>query len=158
MTLKFNTCFSVAELKASNPGNDEVEQYDWQYNEDRKRFIPIVTGHYSQKAFINASASSCDINTIFERALNGDMSVLNVKNPYYMDTTVFPKNVNELNSLANKSKEGFENLPSDIKLLWNDDYNLFFNSVLDGSVSSTIENYVSQKVNVDLKKESDTNE
>lgn len=97
--------------------------------------------------YIQASEKSCDLHNIVARYLQGDMSVVNVNaNPLYGDIASMPKNVNELQDLAKRAKDGYDELSDEVKGIFNNSFEDFYNAVLNGSVDSKIKAYAAAKV------------
>lgn len=96
-------------------------------------------------AYIQASRDSCDITQIVARYLSGDQTVVNVNQPIYGDIAAMPRNINEITDLADKSKAGFDNLSPELKAIFNDSFEDFYNSVLGGTVDTKIKAYAQAK-------------
>lgn len=64
---------------------------------------------------IQASAESCEIETILRRASEGDMSVLNMVNGQYMDITGAPASLAEAQRFVIRAKAQFDELPKEIR-------------------------------------------
>lgn len=64
---------------------------------------------------IQSHAEECNINNIINRAINGDPFALNKKVGNYMDVTEMPKTLAEAQQIVINLKEGFNNLPADIR-------------------------------------------
>lgn len=99
-------------------------------------------------AYIQASKSSCDITTIVAKLKAGDESVINVRQGFYGDTTILPKDINDINAIEkmnNQARESFDKLPDEIKGLFDNDPSKFFSAVLNQSAESVIQSYVNSK-------------
>lgn len=104
--------------------------------------------------YIQASEKSCDLTSIVARYLSGDMSVVNVNpSPIYGDIAAMPKNVNEVQDLADRSKAGFDKLSDEIKSIFNNSFEEFYNSVLAGTTEQKISAYAKAKVEAAAKLE-----
>lgn len=100
-------------------------------------------------AYIQASKASCDITTIIAKLKAGDESVINVRQGFYGDTTILPKDINDINAIEkmnNQARESFDKLPDEIKDLFDNDPSNFFSAVLNQSAESVIQSYVNSKV------------
>lgn len=96
-------------------------------------------------AYVQASKASTDIVGIIAKLKAGDESVINVRQGFYGDSTILPKDINDINSIEkmNKSaRESFDKLPAEVKKLFNNDPSKFFSAVLDKSAEVTIAAYV----------------
>lgn len=101
-------------------------------------------------AYIQASAASTDIATIVEKFINGDDTVLNVHpgGGFYGDTTVLPTNINdvvETKRVMDKASASFEKLPDDIKALFGNDVNQYFNSILEAKADGIVKEYLASQ-------------
>lgn len=61
--------------------------------------------------FINSFAESADIHTIIAKFQNGDLSVLNQKNPVYADFSNFPTNIADAYNFILEQQNAFNDLP-----------------------------------------------
>lgn len=96
-------------------------------------------------AYIQASKASTDITTIIAKLKAGDESVINVRQGFYGDTTILPKDINDINAIEKmntQARESFDKLPEEIKKLFDNDPSKFFSAVLDQSAENTIKAYV----------------
>ena len=99
-------------------------------------------------AYIQASKASCDITTIIAKLKAGDESVINVREGFYGDTTILPKDINDINSIEKlnaQARESFDKLPDEIRSLFDNDPSKFFSAVLDRSAENVISSYISEK-------------
>lgn len=95
--------------------------------------------------YIQASRDSCDLSTIIARYLSGDSSVINVNAPFYGDIASMPRNVNEVEDLANRIKDGYENFSDEIKGIFNNNFEEFYNAVLNNQVDEKLSAYAVAK-------------
>lgn len=99
-------------------------------------------------AYIQASKASTDIVTIVQKLKAGDESVINVRQGFYGDSTILPKDINDINAIEKMNESArlsFEKLPDDIKSLFNNDPSKFFSAVLDQSAENVIQSYVASQ-------------
>lgn len=98
-------------------------------------------------ADIQSYAASTDIVSIIQRLQAGDTSVINVKgNGFDGDLVGMPKDILEYSALNATAKAGFDNLPNDIKALFNNDPATFFNAVIENKVDSILATYKPEEV------------
>lgn len=95
--------------------------------------------------YIQASRDSCDLSTIIARYLSGDSSVINVNAPIYGDLAAMPRNVNEVQDLANRIKYGYDNFSDEIKGVFNNNFEEFYNAVLNNQVDAKLSAYAAAK-------------
>ena len=96
-------------------------------------------------AYIQASKSQCDLSQIIARYLSGDSAVVNVNNPIYGDIAAMPRNINELHDLGDRVQTGYDNLPDEVKGIFGNSFDNFYQAVLSGSVSEKIQAYATAK-------------
>jgi len=95
-------------------------------------------------AYIQASKGSTDIVTIISKLQAGDESVINVRQGFYGDSTILPKDINDIvaiEKMNSQAKANYDKLPDDIKKLFSNDPSQFFSAVLDGSAGELINAY-----------------
>lgn len=98
-------------------------------------------------AYIQASRDACDLSSIVARYLSGDVSVINV-NPgagFYGDLAAMPTNINEVQDLADRCKTGYDKLDPEVKAIFGDSFENFYNAVLSNTVESKIQAYAKAK-------------
>jgi len=96
-------------------------------------------------AYIQASKASTDITTIVAKLKAGDESVINVRQGFYGDTTILPKDINDISAIEkmnSQARESFDKLPDEVKKLFDNDPSKFFSAVLDQSAEKVIASYV----------------
>lgn len=74
---------------------------------------------------IQAYKDSVDINTIMKKYQNGDDSVLNKVQGFFADVTGLPKDMQSMFNSIKQTEEFFEQLPADVKTLYNNDFHQF---------------------------------
>lgn len=97
-------------------------------------------------AYIQSSKSSCDLENIIARYLQGDATVVNVGNPISGDIASLPHNVNQIQDLAEKVKKNYDGLSDEIKNIFGGSFEDFYNAVLSNEVDAKIAAYASAKV------------
>ena len=87
---------------------------------------------FNMKEYINSFKDACDINILLKRFQAGDQdAVAQFTHTYgdYMDLTEIPDNFNDMMALARKGEDMFNALPVEKKELFDNNYELFVNSV-----------------------------
>lgn len=97
-------------------------------------------------AHIQASKKTCDLSSIIARYLSGDATVINVGNPISGDIASLPKNVNDLQDLAVKVRNNYDGLSDEIKGIFGNSFEDFYNAVLSNTVEEKIGAYATAKV------------
>lgn len=75
---------------------------------------------------IQADYPSTDINLLMERFALGETEAINVKSGFYGDVSDMPKTYAELYQRYNDSRKFFEELPSDLKEMFNNSFTEFW--------------------------------
>lgn len=84
---------------------------------------------------IQADYPSTDINILMERFALGETEAIHIKEGFYADVTGMPKTYAELFQRYEDSKKFFEELPADLKEMFNNSYTEFW-SEMDSSTKS----------------------
>lgn len=84
---------------------------------------------------IQADYPSTDINILMERFALGETEAINIKHGFYGDVTVMPKTYAELFQRYEDSKKFFEELPTDLKEMFNNSFTEFW-SEMDSETKS----------------------
>lgn len=113
-------------------------------DKDTGEKIAEVGDKLDLQAYIQASAKSTDIVSIIERLKGGDTSVINVNpNGFSGDVSLLPHNVNDvmkIGGLSDKAKASFDNLPEEVRGLFDNDPSKFFDAVINNKVDEIIKN------------------
>ena len=84
---------------------------------------------------IQADYPSTDINLLMERFALGETEAINIKQGFYADVTKMPKSYAELFQTYEDCKKFFDELPSDLKEMFDNSYTEFW-SEMDSSTKS----------------------
>lgn len=84
---------------------------------------------------IQADYPSTDINILMERFALGETEAINIKPGFYGDVTGMPKTYAEMFQRAEDAHRFFDDLPSDLKEMFNNSYTEFW-SEMDSDVKS----------------------
>lgn len=87
---------------------------------------------------IQADYPSTDINILMERFALGETEAINIKPGFYADVTGMPKNYAELFQKYEDCKKFFDELPADLKEMFNNSYTEFW-SEMDSEKKSFME-------------------
>lgn len=129
MAIKFRTQYDSTKEFISEPGSHYLDQYGYKF--DDKGEVIASTLHKLDKpkdvwSEIQAAADSCDINLLMERFAKGDSSALDVRTGAYIDATKMPTTYAELFQKVNDTHAIFDNLPTDVKELFDNSYEEFW--------------------------------
>lgn len=112
---KFRTAYDhTTEDYVTPSGTKEVVEHREEIDKNGKRHLikDRVIPWYDK---IQASAESCEIQTILRRASEGDFNALNAVQGNYIDITGAPASLAEAQQFVIRAKQEFEKLPKDIK-------------------------------------------
>lgn len=70
-----------------------------------------------------------------------------------MDVTGLPRNIHEYEALHNRMKNEYEKLPSDLKTLFNNDFDQFSKSWKTGQIGTVLDTYYKSLNQTDKKEE-----
>lgn len=106
------------------------------YRKDCRENPPklVKVGETDQYAFIQSFKDSCDIARIVERAMSGDLTVLQRVQGVYTDTTALPETMTELMNLGIVAADAWDKLNPDIKSKFESEED-FKNALLNGDLS-----------------------
>lgn len=106
---------------ANSPGNRLEPEYKERYDERGVAYLEQV-GEVDTYAKIQSYRDECDVMSILSRYAAGDTSVLS--NPgWYIDTTKMPNSYTDYLNLMNEQREKFEQLPLEIRMKFNNNFN-----------------------------------
>lgn len=125
-------------IGVSSSGSRIYCPIDYEYSDKHKCMIPVFNKKIDRYKTIQASKNSTDIAAIVKRAAAGDVSVLHVRDEVYADVSQMPDNLNDVHSLNIEALNGWSKLDSNIKKLFNNDFETFSNAVENGSYINVI--------------------
>lgn len=131
------------EIGVSSSGSRYYVPLDYEYSEEAKCMVPVFKKPLDRFEMIQASKPSCDINYIVKRALAGDMTALNVKQPTYADVSEIPDNLNDLHKMNIEAINSFSKLDPNIRKLFNNDVDQFISAVENGTYAKIISDALS---------------
>lgn len=142
--IKFRSQYDPVILEESDSGSPFMDQLDYEVKEGFDLPVPFVKGQINFYELIQSSKASTDIASILARAKQ-DPSVLQVSEGFYGDITQTPNSLMEAAALGTATKESFDNLSDDVKALFGNDYNTFYQMVLSNVVDKVISDQVQLK-------------
>ena len=102
------------DLPFANPGERFVKTY--QPNIGGDGVLDLIEAEpFDLYESIQSHADSVDINLIISRFVNGDVSVLNRREPMYFDATEMPKTYAEMYQKVIDAHNYFEQLPLEVR-------------------------------------------
>lgn len=102
------------DLPFANPGERFVKTY--QSNMGSDGILDLIEAEpFDLYESIQSHADSVDINLIISRFINGDVSVLNRREPMYFDATEMPKTYAEMYQKVIDAHNYFEQLPLEVR-------------------------------------------
>lgn len=153
MTQKLNLIFlskmpSKITYKFSNPGSDKKTVYKYVYSEKHGCPRRVPNGTVNIQDMIQAYADDVDFKAIGKMLVDTRDNVkshFTDMNGEIMDITGLPRNIHEYEALHNKMKTSFDGLPDEVKVLFNNDLDIFKTAWQSGNLGSIFETYNKSK-------------
>lgn len=137
-------CFGVIPDSPKDCYNPMRDDYEISTDENGSEFL-VKVGEHDQYAEIQSYADAVNFDRILERIALGDTSMLRpVSDNNFYDTSVLPDTPFEVIKFKQDNIERFNNLPEDVRKLFNNDVSLFYNSVVNKTIDNILENYGKQ--------------
>lgn len=92
---------------------------------DGKKMALVESGEIDIPSLMRERAKACDMNFILSRLANGDMSVLNQKQPVFADFHNLPSNFREVLDIGLNAERIFNDLPLVVRQQFDHDYRRF---------------------------------
>ena len=129
--MKFKTQLSVDSGKyISESGSPLLAKYAMKIDKKSGYEYLAPTGEYENiYDRIQADYSSTDINVLMERFALGDTSAIDVKQGFYADVTKMPQTYAEMFQMGEDAKRYFQELPADLKEMFNNSYTEFYSEM-----------------------------
>lgn len=105
---KVYTAFEFPKMEPTPSGSEYVQEYDYDIVDGKKTLVK--KGLKNVYKMIQAEQPGVQIETIIQRAKNGDMSVFNNQG-YYADVTEMPTNPGEALKMVQNLQNYFNSLP-----------------------------------------------
>ena len=120
----------------SESGSKLISKYALKIDEKTGYEYLAPTGEYDNVYDrIQADYPSTDINILMERFALGDTEAINIKPGFYADVSDMPKTYAELFQRYEDSKKFFDELPADLKEMFNNSFTEFW-SEMDSETKS----------------------
>lgn len=134
--------FSPISKKYMTPAGKKLQPvYKREYSEKFKKNIVVKSGEQDIYEFIQASASSTDLEILKREAVSSGIEANVLPNAVYgIDTSIYPKNIHDLYRLSNNAKAIYDKYDDDTKAAFID-VNDFTESVVKGNAQTRIINY-----------------
>ena len=101
---------------------------DYQITIDKKGHKVLkCVGEHDIYEKIQSYAEECKIENILARAAAGDVDILNQRQGFYADITNSPKNLAEAQNSILKLKQGFDELPAEVREKFDNSAEKFIN-------------------------------
>ena len=127
--MKFNTKYKrIDKITPTNAGDGFLNVYQEEIKKDGTKGL-ICIGKTNIEAKIQEDAEMCDIHNIIKAVAMGDLSILRNQEPTYIDSTTFPKTLMEAQNIMVKAKSEFENLPREVKELFNNSPEVYVSEI-----------------------------
>lgn len=107
--------------------------------------------------FIQASKDECDIYRLLERFQNGDINALNRRQGQFIDATVLPSTLAEVQNIINNATSDFFSLPKEVQKNFGS-VDAYISSVIHDSGSDLLKKLVTpaaEKSNIESEDKSD---
>ena len=88
-----------------------------------------VSGQDNLFEYVQASKDETNIYIIIERYRRGDITALAKNNGQYIDVTGMPTTLMDAYAVMNKARRNFENMPEDVRAKFDDDFNVYLQTV-----------------------------
>lgn len=144
MSINFRSTYSDTKKFISESGSKYLDQYGFDF--DDKGEVKRTTLHKLDKPLnvydrIQADYDSTDINLLMRRFALGDTSAINVKEGIYADVTKMPTTFAELFDRINDCESYFQQLPVEIKQMFNNSYEEFWSEYGSKEFNQKIDDY-----------------
>ena len=112
--------------------------YDEKYGCPRR----VLNGYSDWFDYIQASADDVDFKSIGKMLVDNRNNVVShfiSKDGEVFDATGLPRNIHEVNALHNKMMDSFNNLDPEIKVLFNNDFEVFRKAYKHGNLAAMLQ-------------------
>lgn len=124
-------------------GNRKKPLYKYEYDENLHCPRRVKNGEMDLADFIQASADDVDFKSIGKMLVDTRDNVIDhfKMEGETLDITALPRNIHEYELLHNKMKANFDGLPSDMKVLFQNDFEIFSRAWKNGSITQVLSKY-----------------
>lgn len=154
----------VHDVFETNPGSRIKMVLKWKWSDEHKQMVP----YYDEEKLdtykmIQASVPSCDIVAIFNRAMLGDISKINLANPEMYnwgdaDVSEVPTDINSYNELRKVTLGSWNQVDPKVRAIFGNSFEAFSNAFNDGSFNDIINKALSTTKVEDKKEEKKVSE
>lgn len=126
--MKFFSQFNRPKRIPTPAGDRVLEVFQEEITKDGKKELVHIgdTNIYDK---IQEGREDTLIQNILVHLANGDLSVLRQQKPQYIDSTTLPKTLMEANNIVIKAKQEFEKMPKEVKEKFDNDAELYVNTM-----------------------------
>lgn len=130
----------------SNPIKCSEMRSDYEIATDENGCEYLVKiGEHNQYEEVQSYADAVNFDRILERIALGDNSMLRtITDANFFDTSVLPDSPFEVIKLKQNNLEKFNQLPQDVRALFDNNPEVFYDSIINKSIDSILENYSKQ--------------
>ena len=126
--MEFFTYLNRPKRKPTPAGDKFLELFQEEITKDgRKELVNIGSTNIYDK--IQEGREDTEIQNILQHLALGDLSVLRQQKPQYIDSTTLPKTLMEANNIVIKAKQEFEKMPKEVKEKFDNDAELYVNTM-----------------------------
>lgn len=126
--MEFFTYLNRPKRKSTPAGDKFLELFQEEITKDgRKELVNIGSTNIYDK--IQEGREDTEIQNILQHLALGDLSVLRQQKPQYIDSTTLPKSLMEANNIVIKAKQEFEKMPKEVKEKFDNDAELYVNTM-----------------------------
>lgn len=125
---KVYTQFETPEAKPTPAGDRYLDVFQEEISKDGTKGL-VCTGKKNIYDMIQEDKESTLIENILKATAMGDFSMLRMQDPVYIDATTFPKNLMECQNIVLKAKQEFENMPKEVRELFNNSPEAYVNEM-----------------------------
>lgn len=118
---KFKTIYGDHYKAVSQSGDELRYEREIKYNEDGSSEL-VICGETDIQEEIQSHADSVDLNIILARYAMGDETVLERVKGFYADVSGMKMNLAEMLNMNERGKKLFDQLPAEIKQIFDNDY------------------------------------
>lgn len=159
--MKFPTQFDKDTSKYSSPtGSPYLDEYEYRVDKKGVKELVKKDTKINVQDKIQADYPSTDINLLMKRFALGDTSAIDINKGFYGDFTDMPKTYAELFDRVEAAKAYFDELPADLKAMFDNSYTQFYSEMDSKGFIDKIDKYNDRFVNHDfdeVSEKTDTN-
>lgn len=152
--MNFRTKYDYDGEKYISPsGQPTLDDYEYRVDKAGVKSLVMKEQKIDVQGRIDADYPSTDINLLMKRFALGDSSAIDVKEGFYADVSKMPKSYAELFDRVEMAKQYFDELPADLKSMFNNNYMEFFTEFDSKEFNEKIDKYNDRFVNHQFEEE-----